>query len=65
MRRVRRKALIAASALFALGASLAAEPTAYFSDSANGYPSRAHWIPGSTLPMSAFEQGDGLPPTPH
>jgi hypothetical protein len=65
MKRLRRKVLLVAAALFGLGASLAAEPTAYFSDSASRSLSRAHWTPGSTLPMSAFEQGDGLPPTPH
>ena len=65
MSRFRLRMLSAAVALFALGFPFAAEPTAYFSESANEPLSRAHWAPGSTLPMSAFEQGDGLPPTPH
>jgi len=64
MKRLRRKVMLAAAALFALGVSFAAEPTA-FNESASASSSRAHWVPGSVLPMSAFEQGDAFLPTPH
>jgi hypothetical protein len=65
MRRLRRRILVAAATVFALGASLAAQPTAYFSESANAAMSRAHWVPGSIRPMSAYEESVGFVPTPH
>jgi hypothetical protein len=55
---------MAAATLFALGVSFAAEPTAYFSDSANVSLSRTHWVPGGVLPMSAFEPSEQFLPTP-
>jgi hypothetical protein len=64
MRRLRRKVLLAAAALFALGVSFAAEPTA-FNERPSASSSRAHWVPGSVLPMSAFEQSEPFLPTPH
>jgi hypothetical protein len=62
----RRKTLIFAIAVFTFGVAFAAEPTALRTGADQGRSAtRAYWVPGSTIPMSAYEQGAALMPLPH
>ena len=62
----RRKMLLLATALFTFGVAFAAEPTAVrtaASDSASA--GSAYWVPGSNIPMSAYEETPSPMPMPH
>jgi hypothetical protein len=57
----RRKATIMATAVFALGAAFAAEPTSYREDWGQGASQRAlTWAPGGGSVMSAHEPNQRL-----
>jgi hypothetical protein len=62
----RRKMLAFAVAFFTFGVAFAAEPTA-MRTSANDSPSAApaYWVPGSNIPMSAYEETPAPMPMPH
>jgi hypothetical protein len=54
----RRRVVLVSLAAFALGIAFAAQPTYLASHRrpAETDP-RAHWVPGTTVPMSAYEMG--------
>ncbi len=66
MRDHRRRILLAVSAVIALGMALVAQPTAFRERTTDAsVANRAHWVPGSDLPMSGFDRNVSLAPMPH
>jgi hypothetical protein len=62
----RRKVIVTAAAIFAIGVAFAAQPTSLHADWAEatirqGTP----WVPGSDKPMSAYEPGVWVVAPPH
>jgi hypothetical protein len=52
----RRKVLMTAVAVFAIGVALAAQPTSPRADWGEGVPQqRSHWVPGTNTLMSAYD----------
>jgi len=52
----RRKVLMTAVAVFAIGVALAAQPTSTRADWGEGVPQqRSHWVPGTNTLMSAYD----------
>jgi hypothetical protein len=66
MNRHRRRALLALTGIIALGMALVAQPTEY-REHASGLSTadRAHWVPGTAIPMSGFEGNVSRAPMPH
>jgi hypothetical protein len=67
MRAHRRKLLFLVSTVVALGMALAAAQPTEFHERFDGTaaPKRARWVPGTVLPMSAFEPSVTPAPMPH
>jgi hypothetical protein len=62
----RRKMLAFAGAVFLFGVGFAAEPTARRTDAGDAASAApGYWVPGSSIPMSAYEQSASLMPMPH
>jgi len=52
----RRRVIVAAAAVFAIGVAFAAQPTSLRADSSESLVQlRSLWVPGSDTPMSAHE----------
>jgi hypothetical protein len=61
----RRKVLVTATAVFAIGVAFAAQPTSLRADWGEGIPrQRSPWIPGTNELMSAHEQTASIPMPP-
>jgi len=55
----RRKVILTAAAVFAIGVAFAAQPTSVRADRRNGVLlQRESWVPGTNMVMSALEAGD-------
>jgi hypothetical protein len=52
-----RKVLLASAAAFAFGLSFAAQPTDTAAQWARDAETHPHWVPGTAVPMSAYETG--------
>jgi hypothetical protein len=54
----RRKVMVTAAAVFAIGVAFAAQPTSLRADWGEGLPQqRSPWVPGTNMLMSAHEPG--------
>jgi hypothetical protein len=54
----RRKVVMTAVAVFAIGVALAAQPTSPRADRGEGVPQqRSHWVPGTNSLMSTYDPG--------
>jgi hypothetical protein len=61
----RRKVLVTATAVFAIGVAFAAQPTSLRADWGEGIPrQRSPWVPGTNALMSAHEQIASVPMPP-
>jgi hypothetical protein len=61
----RRKVLVTAAAVFAIGVAFAAQPTSLRADWGEGMPrQRSPWVPGTNALMSAHEQTASIPMPP-
>ena len=62
----RRKVMMTAAAVFAIGVAFAAQPTSLRADWDEGVPfQRSLWVPGTNALMSAHEQTTGVITPPH
>jgi hypothetical protein len=53
----RRKVMVTAAAVFAIGVAFAAQPTSLRADWGEGLPQQSPWVPGTNMLMSAHEPG--------
>jgi hypothetical protein len=61
----RRKVLVTAAAVFAIGVAFAAQPTSRRADWGERTPrQRSQWVPGTNALMSAHEQAGSVPMPP-
>ena len=61
----RRRATVAAAAIFAIGAAFAAQPTSLRADwGVRLLLERPLWVPGNLRPMSAWDPNDAMPAPP-
>jgi hypothetical protein len=65
-KRHRRSLLLAVGTLLALGMALVAQPTEFHERFPRAATvNRAHWVPGTDIPMSGFERSNAIAPGPH
>ena len=61
----RRKVMVTAAAMFAIGVAFAAQPTSLRADWGETLSrARSPWVPGTNALMSAHEQGASILPPP-
>jgi hypothetical protein len=58
--------LVAIGTMLGLGMTLMAQPTQFRERAVDAFEdNRARWVPGTDIPMSAFDQSARFAPMPH